>query len=199
MYLLDGNPISPDRPFTHDGFNYPANWIRLSSPADKAAIGMTEVVEAPRPDDFYQSVVADPVNHGQWIVTPYTPEEMKPRLEAYSRQQREQRELAGVEHTVAGKLRFIPTDVQTRGTFFDYRVVIARPGPTPPTIYDFRGGIEGGDEVVSIPEAQVLLIEQKMEDRISGCAQTQLDLQVQITAGTVTTKEQIDSAYAAVP
>lgn len=197
MLILDGQPISPDAPFTHEGTNYPANWIRLATPEEKEAIGLTEIVEEPKPDEFYNLVLADPVNHGQWIVTPYPPEQMKSRLAQYSRQQRGYREMAGIEHTVAGKVRLIPTDPATRSTFFDMRVVIARPGPTPPTVYDFRG-MDGG-EVVTVPEAQVLLIEQKMEDRVSGCAQAQLELQVQINAGTVTTKEEIDAAYAAVP
>jgi len=199
MYLLDGKTLSADMPFTHGGFNYPPNWIRLSSPEDKAAIGLTEIVEQPRPDDFYASVMADPNNPGQWIVTPYTPAEMKPKLANYSRQQRANRELAGITHTVAGKPRQIPTDPATRSTFFDARVVIARPGPTPPTVYDFPGALGEEGEVVTIPEAQVLAIEQKMEDRVGGCAETQLALQAQIAAGTVTTKEQIDTAYAAVP
>lgn len=30
--------------FTWDGVDYPANWCNLSSPADKAAIGMVDVV-----------------------------------------------------------------------------------------------------------------------------------------------------------
>jgi hypothetical protein len=197
MYVLNGQPIAPDTPFAHDGVNYPSNWIALSSPEEKEAIGLTEVDEEPKPDEFYNLVLADPDNPGQWVVTPFTPEEMKPRLAQYSRMQRDYRELAGIEHMVAGKVRLIPTDPATRSTFFDFRVVISRPGPVPPTVYDFRG-MDGG-EVVTVPEAQVLAIEQKMEDRISGCAQTQLDLQVQINAGTVTTKEEIDAAYAAVP
>jgi hypothetical protein len=54
VFLLDGKPLSPDVPFTHDGIQYPANWLRLSSPEDRAAIGITEVPD-PQPYDqrFY--------------------------------------------------------------------------------------------------------------------------------------------------
>ena len=45
MLVLDGKPLAYDRPFTHDGIQYPANWLRLSSPEEKAAIGIEE-----RPD-----------------------------------------------------------------------------------------------------------------------------------------------------
>jgi hypothetical protein len=55
MFLLNNKPISLDTAFTtEDGTQYPANWIRLASPAERAAIGITEVDDAPRYDDrFY--------------------------------------------------------------------------------------------------------------------------------------------------
>ena len=54
MFLLNGNPLPPDQPFEHDGVQYPSNWLRLASEADKAAIGITEQPDPVRPDDrFY--------------------------------------------------------------------------------------------------------------------------------------------------
>jgi hypothetical protein len=44
MFLLNDKPLALDRPFTHDGINYPANWLRLSTAEEKASIGITEVV-----------------------------------------------------------------------------------------------------------------------------------------------------------
>jgi hypothetical protein len=54
MFLLDGRPLSPDVAFTHDGIQYPANWLRLSSPQEREAIGIEEVPD-PQPYDqrFY--------------------------------------------------------------------------------------------------------------------------------------------------
>jgi hypothetical protein len=43
MFLLDGKPLSPDVAFTHNGVQYPANWVRLASPEEREAIGITEV------------------------------------------------------------------------------------------------------------------------------------------------------------
>jgi len=40
-------------PFTHNEIQYPANWLNLSTPEEKAEIGITEVAEQPRPDDRY--------------------------------------------------------------------------------------------------------------------------------------------------
>jgi hypothetical protein len=52
MFLLNNQPISLDVEFTTpDGTRYPANWIRLASPAERAAIGITE---APDPEYYDQ-------------------------------------------------------------------------------------------------------------------------------------------------
>ena len=54
MLILDGKPLSYDRAFTHDGIQYPANWLRLASLEEKTAIGITEVANDPTYDQrFY--------------------------------------------------------------------------------------------------------------------------------------------------
>jgi hypothetical protein len=42
MFILDGRPLAPDTAFTHEGIQYPANFLRLASPQERAAIGITE-------------------------------------------------------------------------------------------------------------------------------------------------------------
>lgn len=69
MFLLDGRILPLDTPFEHDGTSYPANWLRLASPEARAAIGITEVVEQPRPDDrFYW--VSGPDDNGDYTAIP---------------------------------------------------------------------------------------------------------------------------------
>lgn len=51
MFLLDGHPISPDVAFVHNGVEYPANWLRLATPEERAEIGITE---APDPEPYDQ-------------------------------------------------------------------------------------------------------------------------------------------------
>lgn len=51
MFILDGRPLALDIPFEHDGIRYPANWLRLASPDERAAIGITE---APDPQPYDQ-------------------------------------------------------------------------------------------------------------------------------------------------
>jgi hypothetical protein len=52
-FVLDGRQLPLDTPFEHDGTSYPANWLRLATPEERAAIGITEVIEQPRPDDRF--------------------------------------------------------------------------------------------------------------------------------------------------
>ena len=58
MFLLNGNPLPLDTPFTIDGTSYPANWLRLTSTAEKEAIGITEVADETTvyDDRFYWGV-----------------------------------------------------------------------------------------------------------------------------------------------
>ena len=54
MFILNGKPLALDRAFTApDGTQYPANWLRLASPEQRAAIGITEQADAPRYDQRY--------------------------------------------------------------------------------------------------------------------------------------------------
>jgi len=54
MFMLDNKPLGLDAPFTHNEIQYPANWVRLASPEERAAIGITEVPDLAAHDDrFY--------------------------------------------------------------------------------------------------------------------------------------------------
>ena len=69
MLLLDGKPLSPDSAFTDPktGTQYPANWLRLASPEDRAAIGITEEPDpAPYDQRFYWGPEL-PKDHGQLV------------------------------------------------------------------------------------------------------------------------------------
>ena len=43
MFKHNNQTIPLDTPFTIDGTSYPANWLRLTSTAEKKAVGITEV------------------------------------------------------------------------------------------------------------------------------------------------------------
>jgi hypothetical protein len=57
MFLLNNQPLQIDTAFSHNGVNYPQNWLRLATPQERAAIGITEAPEPAWYDDrFYWSV-----------------------------------------------------------------------------------------------------------------------------------------------
>lgn len=67
-YILDGKQLLLDIAFEHDGVQYPANWLRLSTQEERDAIGITEVVEQPRPDDRFYWVTQNA--DGSWTAIP---------------------------------------------------------------------------------------------------------------------------------
>ena len=72
-FELNGQPLAVDRPFTDaNGVKYPANWLRLSTEAEKEAIGITEVPDPPQYDGrFYWGYDAEghliPKDHAQLV------------------------------------------------------------------------------------------------------------------------------------
>lgn len=71
MFVLNGKPLPLDRPFEANGTLYPANWLRLASPAEREAIGITEVPDPSEPSydqRFYWGYTASgtliPKDHG---------------------------------------------------------------------------------------------------------------------------------------
>ena len=68
MFLLDGKRLQPGVAFTHGNIQYPANWLQLSTLAEKEAIGITEVADGTRPNDEYYWVTDN--NDGTYSSTP---------------------------------------------------------------------------------------------------------------------------------
>jgi hypothetical protein len=67
VFLLDGKPLSPDVAFTHAGIQYPANWLRLASPDERAAIGITEEPDAPVYDQQFYWAPGIPMDHAMLV------------------------------------------------------------------------------------------------------------------------------------
>lgn len=67
MLLLNDKSLSYDRAFTHDGIQYPANWLRLASWEEKSAIGITEVPDPPYYDQRFYWGVDNPKDHTQLV------------------------------------------------------------------------------------------------------------------------------------
>jgi hypothetical protein len=72
MFVLGSTILSPDRAFTANGIKYPANWLRLSTAADREAIGIRELPDpAPYDQRFYWGYDADgvliPKDHAELV------------------------------------------------------------------------------------------------------------------------------------
>ena len=70
MFKLDNKPLALDTAFTHNEISYPANWLRLASPEERAAIGITEESDAPSYDDRFFWGVDNPKQLEDIKVTP---------------------------------------------------------------------------------------------------------------------------------
>jgi len=78
MFLLNGNVLRPDVPFEVAGVQYPANWLRLASAEEKAAIGITEVPDQFRPDDRFYWVTEN--SDGSFSAIPKDLNDLKKQL-----------------------------------------------------------------------------------------------------------------------
>ena len=73
MFILRGAPLSPDVAFTDiNDIQRPANWLRLASPSERAAAGVTEVPDPPTYDQRFYWGYDDkgkliPKDHGQLV------------------------------------------------------------------------------------------------------------------------------------
>jgi hypothetical protein len=58
-----GAIVTIDMGFTHDGVYYSPGWLRTATPAERSAIGATEVIESAPVDQrfYFQSDIGDPV------------------------------------------------------------------------------------------------------------------------------------------
>jgi hypothetical protein len=80
VFVLNGRPLQLDVPFETGNTLYPANWLRLASPEQREAIGITEVPDIINPyydQRFYWGYTASgtliPKDHGvlisDWVST----------------------------------------------------------------------------------------------------------------------------------
>ena len=69
MLQLNGKTLQYDKAFSHDGIQYPANWLRLTSLEEKQAIGIVEVPDQPQAvwDQRFYWGVDNPKDHTQLV------------------------------------------------------------------------------------------------------------------------------------
>lgn len=74
MFMLNDKPLALDTPFTvgegDEAIQYPANWLRLASADEKAAIGITELNDPEPYDDRLYWGVGNPKQLDDEIIVP---------------------------------------------------------------------------------------------------------------------------------
>ena len=115
MFKLEGKTLPQGVPFEHNGIQYPANWLNLTSLEEKAAIGITEIPEQPRPDDRYYWVTEN--DDGSFSTTP--------------------KDLEGLKTTEVSKVNATAYSMLLSTDFMDFR-----PNYTPPQGWlEWREGV----------------------------------------------------------
>jgi hypothetical protein len=65
--------VQAGQAFTYDGIQYPPQWIQQSTPEERAAIGLVDVIYGPQPNQqFYWVTQNDPVYNAQANVVDIT-------------------------------------------------------------------------------------------------------------------------------
>ena len=59
MLLLDGKPIIYGKAFTHEGIQYPSNWLTLASKEEWARLGIEEIPDPRRIDARFELYIDD--------------------------------------------------------------------------------------------------------------------------------------------
>jgi hypothetical protein len=67
MFILNEKPLALDVPFTANQVSYPANWLRLASPEERAAIGITEEPDPIPVDQRFYWDTGIPKDHVQLV------------------------------------------------------------------------------------------------------------------------------------
>lgn len=74
MFMLNDTPLALDTAFTvgegDEAIQYPANWLRLASPEERAAIGITEAADPEAYDDRLYWGVGNPKQLDDEIMVP---------------------------------------------------------------------------------------------------------------------------------
>ena len=67
MFILNEKPLALDVPFTANQVSYPANWLRLASPEERAALGITEEPDPVPVDQRFYWDTGIPKDHVQLV------------------------------------------------------------------------------------------------------------------------------------
>lgn len=188
-YILDGQIIQHDAPFTINGIYHPAG-PKGYSPAERLALGLVEIIEQPRPDDRLAYVSEDPSIPGAWIVTPMAPEQVKAKLMAHAASRRWMLETGGIE--VGGMA--VPTDERTQAVLTGARAkILADPA------FEISRWKVGAGQYVTLDAVTIVGLSDAVAAHVQACFDLNAQVDELISTGAITTFEEVDQAMASLP
>jgi hypothetical protein len=198
VYVKDGKEISGDVWIEYED---PAAGIVACqpmnmTPSQMTMAGVTIAPVQPMPDEFYGPVMSDPDNPGGWIQTPYSPEEMQVRLHEYSATTRSGIENGGM--VMSGDDYVTPStrDVRAMYTTGSHNAGKKDKNLTV-KVYAIVDGIPSDTPTFMKMSKQNLdQMETDLTDFTDQCFAVEASTGNEIMTGHITTKEEIDAAYA---
>jgi hypothetical protein len=198
VYVKDGKEIAGDAWIEYD--DPAAGTLSCQpmnmTPSQMTAAGVTVVPQQPMPDEFYGPVEKDPDNPGGWIQTPYPPEEMQVRLHDYSAGIRSGIENGGMVMTGGDYVTPSTRDIRAMYTTGSHNAGKNDKSLTV-KVYAIVDGIPSDTPTfMKMSKKNLDQMETDLTEFADQCFAVEASTGSEITAGTITTKDEIDAAYA---
>jgi hypothetical protein len=169
------------------------------TPSQMTLAGVTTAELQPIPDEFYGPVQKDPDNPGQWIQTPYPPEEMQIRLHDYSAMIRSKIENGGMMLSDSSHATPSTRDVRAMYTTGSHNAGKKNEMNMTAKLYPIVDGMPSSVPVFKkLSKKEIDQMDTDLMQFTESCFNIEANTSVAITAGATTTKEQIEAAYAPV-
>lgn len=190
-FLYQNKVYAADQEITIGAVNYIPGRLMAS---ERAALGITEVVEQPMPDTRYNIVTEDPANPGGWIATPLSADQLKARLIAHAADARYGIETSGIKVTIGTELN-VPLST-ARGDdraalHVTYSAIINALRLDTDT-FKFADGVA---RVATNADMKTAI--QTALGHVQGAFNKEANVVSQINSGAITTYDAIDAAFAA--
>ena len=162
--LPDGRRVAPERAFDLDGIQYPRNWLKFSTEADRSALNITWEADPPAPEP---------------------PPPTKDQLLAQSAAKRWEIETGGI--TVNGTP--VPTDERTRGVLTAGYVKA-----TADANYQITDWKVGPGVYTTLDAATIIAMANAVEAHVQACFSANKAVDIKINDDTYTTYAQVNEA-----
>ena len=159
--------------------------VTALTPEEYAILGITPVVEQPRPDTTYGTAVEDPAKPGAWLYTPFSSDELAGLLIQRAAAKRYEKEVSGI---AVGGLT-VATDDRSKMMIIGARMAaVADPAWT--TAW------AAGTQFVTVDAPTIIAISNSVQAHVNACFSAYKAAVEGINSGAIVTFEAVDAEYA---